>query len=285
MPVESTEPISVIQRAAPAAPAGSVAGERSPWRVVALPSEHGGWGLTCEPVLLGLLLAWSWPGLAIGVAALLAFLVRTPLKLLMVDRRRHRSLPRTRLAARVAAIELAALAGLGALAVSRAGWSWLVPVALALPLFGVELWFDIRSRGRRLVPELCGAVGIAATSAAIVLAGGGAARLAIGVWLILAARAVGSIPFVRTQIYRLHARPAPAAVSDAFQGVGMLIAVAAVLVEWPVVLGSGAVAALAVAQLVWVRRPVPPAKQLGLLQLGCGLGIVVATAIGVLAWT
>lgn len=27
---------------------------RSPWRSVALPSEHGGWGLTLEPGLLGL---------------------------------------------------------------------------------------------------------------------------------------------------------------------------------------------------------------------------------------
>ena len=59
-----------------------------------------------------------------------------------------------------------------------------------------------------------------------------------------------------------------------FQAAGVLVAVVAVLVEWPVVLGAGGVLVLALAQLGWMRRPVPPAKQLGLLQLGCGLGLV-----------
>ena len=42
---------------------------RPTWRTVAVPSEHGGWGLTAEPVLLGLLLAFSWSGVAVGVAS------------------------------------------------------------------------------------------------------------------------------------------------------------------------------------------------------------------------
>ena len=58
--------------------------ERPGWRAVGLPSEHGGWGLTLEPVLLGLLAAWSVAGAALGVAAFLAFLVRTPAKLVAV---------------------------------------------------------------------------------------------------------------------------------------------------------------------------------------------------------
>ena len=102
---------------------GAAVPQSALWRAVAVPSEHGGWGLTLEPVLLGLLVAFSWPGLAIGVAALLAFLVRTPLKLALVDRRRQRSLPRTRLAWRFAAAELALIALLGSLAVAGSGWS------------------------------------------------------------------------------------------------------------------------------------------------------------------
>ena len=82
-------------------------GQRPLWRSVAIPTEHGGWGLTLEPALLGLMVAFSWSGVAIGVAATLAFLARTPLKLALVDRRRGRVLPRTRLASRIAAGELA----------------------------------------------------------------------------------------------------------------------------------------------------------------------------------
>ncbi|RLE22124.1 MAG: hypothetical protein DRJ50_08160, partial [Actinobacteria bacterium] len=67
------EPVPTTTRPDP-----SAGGDRSPWRSVAIPSEHGGWGLTGEPILLGLLLAFSWAGAAVGAAALLAFLVRTP---------------------------------------------------------------------------------------------------------------------------------------------------------------------------------------------------------------
>jgi hypothetical protein len=111
--------------------------------VVAIPSEHGGWGLTFEPVLLGLLVEPSWPGVAIGAAALTAFLVRTPLK----------------------------------------------------------------------------------------------------------------------------------------------FSIAAVVADWRVVAGAIVIAGVAALQLVWSRRPVPPAKTLGLTQLAVGLCVVAATAAGVLAWT
>ena len=183
---------------------------------VALPSEHGGWGLTLEPALLGLVIAPSGPGFALAAAAFLAFLVRTPLKLALVDRRRHRRLERTALAERVAGVELVALAVLATLVVGSADRGWWVPVALAVPLVGIELWFDVRSRSRRLVPELTGAVGIGAVAAAIVLADGGPPALASAVWCVLAARALASIPFVRARIAALHGRmgggrsPAPA---------------------------------------------------------------------------
>ena len=49
-------------------------------------------------------------------------------------------------------------------------WFW-VPLAVAAPFVGVELWFDMRSRGRRLIPELAGTFGIGSVVAAIVLIG------------------------------------------------------------------------------------------------------------------
>jgi hypothetical protein len=237
-------------------------------------------GAHAEPVLLGLLVKFSWAGLAIGAAALLAFVVRTPVRLLLVDRRRHRALPRTRLAARIAAAELLGVLVLGGAAVATAGWSWLVPLALAAPLFVVELWFDARSRSRRLAPELCGAVGITAIAAAVLLAGGVPARLAVAVWFIPAARAIASIPFVRAQIGRLHHRAASSATTDAFQVGGATLAIGGAAVDHRVVAGTVAVVPLAVAQAASMRRPPPPAKVLGLRQMGLGLGVVAVTAAG-----
>lgn len=262
--------------------AGAAATERRPWRAVAVPTEHGGWGLTLEPVLLGLLVTFSWAGVGLGVAAVLAFLSRTPLKLALVDRRRRRTLERTRLAWRVAAVELAVVAVLAVAVVLTAGWRWLAPVALALPLVALELWFDVRSRSRRLLPELCGAAGIAAVAPAIVLAGQGDTGLAGGIWLVLAGRAVASIPFVRVQIARLHRQAVSPATSDASQLTGAAVAALAVTLDGRLVAGAIAVALLAGAQTAWVRRPVPPAKVLGLRQMALGFAVVAITAAGVL---
>jgi hypothetical protein len=262
------------------APALSTADVRPAWRTVAVPSEHGGWGLTLEPVLLGLLLVWSPAGLLIGLAAMLVFLVRTPLKLALVDRRRGRWLPRTGLAWRVAGVELALIAALAAAAIVVGGLAWLLPVAAALPFFAVELWYDVRSRGRRLPPELCGAVGVTTVAAAVVVAGEGAWSLAIAASMVLAARAIASVPFVRAQIARLRHRTAPLWRADAFQLGGAVAAIAAAFVDGLVVAGAGAVIAVGAIQLLWLRRPVPPAKVLGLWQMAFGLAVVVACAAG-----
>ncbi len=254
---------------------------RSQWRAVAIPSEHGGWGLTLEPAALGLLVAPSAAGAAIALATLLAFLVRTPLKVVLVDRHRHRVLERTHVAARIAAVELVLLVALVGAAVLRAGFEWMVPFAVALPLFGIELWFDARSRGRRLVPELCGAVGITAAVAAIVVAGGDAWMLAVALWIVLAGRAVASVPFARVQVLRLKSGAAPVRVSDVGQLAGLVLAVVAWLVDSRAGLGACAVVVVAATQLAWSRGPARPAKVVGLWQLGFGLGVVGATAIGV----
>ena len=256
-------------------------GGRPLWRSVAVPTEHGGWGLTLEPVLLGLLLATSWAGVAVGIAAFLAFLVRTPLKLALVDRRRHRSLPRTALATKIAVVELVAIAGLATFALVTAGSDWLVPVAAALPLVAVELWFDVRSRSRRLVPELCGAVGIAAVAAVIVIAGDGDARLAVAAWMILAARAFASIPYVRTQIDRTRHGAGSVGTADAFSGVALMVAAGAPFVDDQVVLGTCTVVLLILLQSVALRREhIAPVKVIGLRQMAAGIAVVAATWVG-----
>jgi hypothetical protein len=253
---------------------------RSPWRAVALPTEHGGWGLTLEPVLLGLLVAPSIAGGALAIAAFLAFLVRTPLKVVLVDRHRHRALDRDRLAARIAVIELAVLAAMVVVALAQSGVDWVVPIAVATPLFVTELWFDARSRSRRLVPELCGAVGMSAVTAAIAVAGGESWRLAIALWLVLAARALASVTFARVQVLRLRATPPSNTPSDLGQLTGLVVVAIAVAVDAAVSLGAAVVALLAMVQFGWSRGPARPAKVVGFSQLGFGLAVVVATAIG-----
>ncbi|MCB1014836.1 MAG: YwiC-like family protein [Acidimicrobiales bacterium] len=255
---------------------------RSPWKAVAVPTEHGGWGLTLEPCLLGLLVAPSLAGAALAAATFLAFLVRTPLKLALVDRRRGRRLARTRLATRIAAVEALGLVALAGTATVRAGPSIWLPVLAALPFVGVEAWYEVRSRGRRLVPELAGGIGVSAAAAAIALAGGASAALAVGLWLVLAGRCATSIPQVRAQVLALHGRTVPAGSTAAGDLAALGLGVVAVVLDAALLAGAVTLLVIVAVQRVLARRPAPDAKVVGLRQLGLGLALVAATAAGAL---
>ncbi len=251
---------------------------------VAVPTEHGGWSFTLEPVLLGLLVAFSWPGVLLGLAGLVGFVVRTPLKNALVDRRRHRRLARTILAERVAMVEAAVLVVLVAAVVALAeNRRFLIPLVVAGPLVAVEFWYDVRSRSRRLVPELAGTVGIGSVAAAVALIGGASATVAVGLWVVIAARSVAAVVFVRVQLRRAKNQPYQQSSNDATQAL-VVVAVAAAslfgLVPW---VGWGAIVVLALAHLWLIRRPPPAIAMVGAQQVVLGLFVVLTVGLAVIA--
>ena len=251
-------------------------------RAVALPSEHGGWGLTIEPALLGLIVAPSGSGAALGLAAFVTFLVRAPVKVWLVDRVRHRRrLERTRVAARIAIGEAVVIVGLVTIAWLTASGVFWIPFLVAPPLVVTQLAFDARSRSRRLLPELAGTVAIGSVVAAIVLAGGESAALAAALWLIVAARVVASIPFVRLHVERLHGRAAPAATALAAQLIAVMVAGVALAVDSRVLAGASVIAVVAVYQAVALQRRQWSAPALGAEQTVIGAAVVLATGLGV----
>lgn len=262
------------------APTGT-AHQRSTVKAVALPAEHGGWGLTAEPVLLGMLLAPSWAGLTLGAAAMTAFVARTPIKIGLGDLRRGRRLDRTRVALAVGAAELVLLAALATTAVLIAEQPFWVPLLVAGPLLVTELVYDIRSRGRRLIPELAGSIGVASVAAMIVLAAGHELLAAIGVWAVLAARAVTSIPHVRDQIRRLHGRPTAAAGPILADAAAVLLAGAAAIAVPELLGGTVAIFTVVVAQRIGALRPAATAVAIGIRQSILGVTVVVLTWLGV----
>jgi hypothetical protein len=250
---------------------------------VAIPSEHGGWSLTLEPAILGLVVAPSGAGVALAAAALAGFLLRTPLKFSVGDRLRGRYLPRTRQADIASSIYATALAGLVVLAVLAGSHPFWVPLVLAIPLFVGELAFDVRSRSRRLVPELAGTVGIGSAGAAVVLAGGGSVRMAAAVWIIAAARAIAAIPFVRLQLRRGKHQPYQTWTSDAAQALAVMIALSGVLIAGLPVSGLAAIIGLGLFHVVAGRRPVPPVPVIGAQQVVLGLTVVLIAGLGLRA--
>jgi hypothetical protein len=249
---------------------------------VALPVEHGGWGLLVEPVVLGLVLAPSRAGVCLAAAALAAFLVRHPLRLALMDRRRGVRYPRTAVAWGLALgyAVLALVFLLPARLLSRDAF-W-VPLALAVPTALVALVYDARGRGREALPEAAGAVALGSSVTAIALAGGLAVGPAYGAWGLLALRAVPAVLYVRARLRLDRGRPAGRALALGSHGLalgaGVILALAG-LGPW---LGVVALALLLVRAGYGLsdRRPPLRPKQLGFRELGWGASTLALLALG-----
>jgi YwiC-like protein len=279
--------VSAVSRAQPVAPSRlgrPAAAPSAPvsLKAVALPVEHGGWGMLAEPLVMGLVLGPTLAGAGLTVAALGAFLVRHPLKLALSDWRRGTRYPRTVLATKVAAAyAAAALAGL-ALAVWRApAVAWL-PVLAAAPLALLQLWYDARLQGRQLLPELLGGVALGASASALMLAGGWSMAPALAAWALLAAKAVASVVYIRARLRLDRDQPAARAPGLAAHAAALGAAVALALLGWAPWLGAIAFAVLlaraAHGLSPWHRRVRPQA--VGFMELGFGVLTALSLALG-----
>lgn len=250
-------------------------------RSIALPTEHGGWGFTLEPILLGLLVAPSAAAWELSAAALGIFLARRPVKIVSTDLVRRRWLPRSRIALIFALLYGGlALAGTIGAFFTAEGPFW-IPVLVAIPFALVALRADAQSKNRALIPELSGSIAMGATVSAIALGSGWDLGPAFGLWLVLAARDVAAIVLVRGQIRRLKGRQTGASVIYSVQAACIgVVAVAAVadIVPWLAVVAIALVGLVAVVSL---NRPPVEARVIGWTQMGVGLMVVLVTAAGV----
>lgn len=173
-------------------------------RPLALPTEHGGWGLLLEPLLLALAVVPSWGGLLFGGAALSAFLTRQPLRFALQDLLRGRSYPRTRWCQAFALCYLALAALFLAAAIYVSGPALFIPLGLVAPLAIVQVLYDAQNRSRAMLPELSGAIAMSSIAAAVAIAGGMRIIPALALSAIVIARIVPTIVYVRTLVQRAH---------------------------------------------------------------------------------
>jgi YwiC-like protein len=252
---------------------------------VALPVEHGGWGMLAEPLVMGLLLAPTLAGLGLTIAALGAFLVRHPLKLALSDWRRGTRYPRTMLAAKVAAV-YATIAVVGlALAAWRAPAAAWLPVLAAAPLGLLQLWYDARLQGRQLLPELLGGVALGAGASALMLAGGWGMAPALAAWALLAAKAVASVVYIRARLRLDRDQPASRWPGFLAHVTALALAATLALLGWGPALGVAAFAILfaraAHGLSPWHRRVRP--QVVGFTELAYGTLTALLLCIGYLA--
>lgn len=244
-------------------------------RPLALPTEHGGWGFLLEPLVLGLLVAPSWSGTLIALAAIFAFLTRQPLKLALVDTLRRKTYPRTLYCWMFAAsFALAAALSISA-AVAVSGIAILIPFGLVAPLAVVTILYDANNRSRSLVPEICGAAAMSSTAVAIGIAGGMRLVPAFALAGIIVARGIPAIAYVRTLITRTHGKQA-----SPWPAITLHAAALAAVAAFAPRLAVAAIAILLVRSLWFLNQPPPPARILGWREIAFGTLTVVLSATG-----
>lgn len=169
-------------------------------KTIALPIEHGSWGFVFEPLLAGLLIAFSPAALWIALMVVGAFLTRQPLKVLLNAWQAKRYLPQTPVAQKFVliygAIFMCGLLG-SLYFVPRHAF---LPFLFVLPLAACQLYFDASRKSRQLLPELTGAIAISSSVAVIALADNWTLAAAIALWAIFVARLVPSILYVRNRL-------------------------------------------------------------------------------------
>lgn len=253
------------------------------WRSVALPTEHGGWSFIAEPILLGLLLAPSVGGLAVGVAALAAFLLRQPLKIYVKDIRAGRQVARTAAARQFALLYAVLILAAGVIVLlNMPTFEALLPVMLALPIFGFQLTYDFRNQSRSLIAEMSGALATGALASSIAMMGGWMLLPALGLWLALAAKSAAAILYVRARLRLEHGKPAavrPAVVAHILASAVLVMAYAASFVPLTTPLAMGILTLRAAVGLSRWRKARPP-KQIGMQEVMYALGFVLLVAVG-----
>jgi YwiC-like protein len=251
-------------------------------RSLALPAEHGSWGLLLEPIVLGLVLCPTATGAWLSVAAAGAFLARHPLKLFLGDRRRGTVAPRTAVAVRVAfAYSALALAAFGTALASAPSSVW-IPVLLASPLAAFAVIRDAAGQSRDVAAELSGAVALAASAGAIALAGGWSLTAALLLWLVLAARDATAILYVRARIRLDRGVPTGTRLVVASHGLALFLSAglaSLAALPWLAALAFAALLARAAHGVSNGRAPLEP-KQLGRQELGFGALVLLLLALG-----
>ena len=237
-----------------------------------------------EPLLLGLVLAPSAAGVCLALGSLAAFLARHPLKLALSDRSRGSRHPRTVAAEWMplayAAVAIASAASALALADPRP----FAPLLAVAPLALVQAAFDARLQGRKLAPELCGGVALAALAPVLMLAGGWALAPSLAAGALVALKAITSVLYVRTRLRLDRGQQPPLGPALVAQVATAPVAAVMSFAGWAPWIAVAATGALLVraAHGLSPRRRIARPQVVGFQELGVGIAFALSLALGFL---
>lgn len=254
-----------------------------PWKGIALPVEHGSWGLTLEPVILGLLVAPTIAGLFLAIAAVGVFLARQPYRVWQLERNRGNHGLRRKTALKYLSIYTSiSLVGFTA-AWLAANEPFLAPIIIAVPFGAVFFYYDTKRESRSWQAELAAPVAFSAVTASIALLGGWSIGTALALWAVMVARSIPSVMYVRARLRLDKGKGNPQI--TAVVGTHLLAFVvigALVWIQQLPALTLAAFLALALRAVVCLseNRQALSVKTIGFIEVGLGALTVLLVAVG-----
>lgn len=249
------------------------------FRSLVLPKEHGSWSFAFEPLILGLAVAPSRPGLIFALAVIAGFFLRRPLKLAAtlapVD---DRCQPALRWAMLWSALALAGLGG----TLLLSSWLALWPLLLAIPFGAIFLWFDLRNDMRDAEAELAGSTTFALLPATVALLAGWSSTAALGLAAVMLTRSFPTVLIVRSYLRRAKGQTINPGATLAIAGVAAVMV--AILARKEIVPVFGAWLAtglfLRAVVLLTLLPPKWPAKRVGQIEAVIGVLYLAGLAWG-----
>lgn len=252
------------------------------WTSVVLPAEHGSWGLTLEPIALGLLVAPSFPGAIFGLSIFLIFLCYQPARILWRERRRGTKSKRVHFARQFLLIlGLSSLAGV-LVVLATAGWQPFTPFLIVSPLIGVYLFYDLEGQTRSWQGEISGAIVFSAAAAGIALADSWNYPQALALSGAVIARGVPSVLYIRSRIRLDKGKSTSNASAVAAHFTALFFIGLMVWVKYLPALSLIPFLILLLRSIIGLsrfRRPIR-IKTIGFIEIGLGVLTVVCIALG-----
>jgi len=250
---------------------------------VALPAEHGGWGFLLEPILLGLIAAFSTSAILFGLAMFSAFLIHQPIKIASKDRLKGRHTERTRWAERFILMYGGITIVLFVMLSKFASPMFLVPMLLAFPLMLLQFSYDIQNNSRDLIPEISGALALGAIAPAIALLNEWELIPALALWLVIGLRSVPAILYVRARLRLERNKPAMIFSANMAHALAFVVSIALVVVgafPWIVAVALGLLMLRSAWGLSSYRKSASRPAMIGIQELIYGLLYALVIGMG-----
>lgn len=244
---------------------------------IAFPREHGAYGFTIEPLMLALLVAFSWPGFYLALGTLLAFFAHQPIKVLFGQQKSLRGKALIFLA-----IYLFPAVALFALFLFQVATHTALPFFSAIILMAMYLVLDLLKYSRRLFVEIMAPTAIGLIAVSIVLAHGWSEVRALAMGLLLSARFIPTPFYIRARLQLEKGYQADKAMVVFSTGFALLLIGLLTILGHTPILGWIAILILTLRALLGISqmRKKSTVKAIGIREFFYGQVVVIFSTLG-----